>query len=221
MPAHIVPPIRETANDRLKRRFAGIWWNSIIAAVVVHFLLFAFFPEMTAAVVAGRDDPTKVVIVPSDIPDPPAAEDIIRPANPIASVDVSDDVSIGKTVFDSSRPVEVTPPDRILDPSDNPDVWTPRTVEPRLRNLHEVQRALVRLYPAMLRDAGIGGQTIVWFYIDETGRVVQTRVRHPSEHRAFDEAALKVAELMRFAPAYNRERPVAVWVALPIRFTAR
>ena len=32
----------ETANDRLKRDFTSKFWGSMIAATVVHFVLFAF-----------------------------------------------------------------------------------------------------------------------------------------------------------------------------------
>jgi TonB family protein len=103
----------------------------------------------------------------------------------------------------------------------NSDRWIPRTVEPRLRNTEEVQRALTRLYPSTLRDAGMGGETVVWFYIDEEGLVVRTEVKEPSVHSALDGAALQVADLMKFSPAYNRDKAVAVWVALRIRFSAK
>jgi len=33
-----------------------------------------------------------------------------------------------------------------------------------------------------------------------------------------DEAALSAAEKMRFAPAMNRDKATAVWLALPITF---
>jgi outer membrane biosynthesis protein TonB len=36
-----------------------------------------------------------------------------------------------------------------------------------------VQRALERNYPPLLRDAGIGGTPVVWFFIDENGRVLK------------------------------------------------
>jgi TonB family protein len=36
-----------------------------------------------------------------------------------------------------------------------------------------------------------------------------------------DQAALAVARVMRFSPAMNRDRDVAVWVEIPIIFTAK
>jgi TonB family protein len=100
-------------------------------------------------------------------------------------------------------------------------VFTPYTVAPELLNREEVQRALVRNYPPMLRDAGIGGAPTVHLFIDEAGTVRSTRLSRSGGYPALDEAALRVAATMRFASAVNRDEPVAVWIELPIVFTAR
>ena len=97
-------------------------------------------------------------------------------------------------------------------------VFTLMTVRPEIRNRSEVQAALMREYPPVLRDAGIGGQVVVWFFISEEGRVLNRRVSESSGHVALDEAALKVADVFRFTPALNRERIVPVWIQLPITF---
>jgi TonB family protein len=113
-------------------------------------------------------------------------------------------------------------------PQERPDTdlsaaptFTPFTVRPDIRNRGELQEALVREYPPLLMDAGIGGTVQVWFYIDETGRVGRTAVNQSSGHEALDEAALKVAAIIQFTPALNREVPVPVWITLPITFTTR
>lgn len=97
--------------------------------------------------------------------------------------------------------------------------FTPYTVKPELRNVGDVQQALETEYPPALLDAGIGGTTTVWFFIDPSGEVQQTRIAQPSGHEALDEAALRVARVMEFTPAMNRDEPVPVWVQFPIRFT--
>ena len=38
----------ETANDRFKESFSSWFWGSMIAATVMHFGVFAFWPELTA-----------------------------------------------------------------------------------------------------------------------------------------------------------------------------
>jgi TonB family protein len=93
------------------------------------------------------------------------------------------------------------------------------TVRPELQNTAEVRDALISHYPPLLRDAGIGGTPVVWFFIDETGVVQRTQLSRSSGYDALDAAALSVATTLRFAPATNRDKPVAVWVEIPIVFT--
>jgi len=97
-------------------------------------------------------------------------------------------------------------------------VFTPMTVRPEIRNGSEVQQALMRLYPPILRDAGIGGTVVIWFFISEEGRVLDRRVFESSGRVQLDEAALQVADVFRFTPALNREQIVQVWIQLPITF---
>ena len=100
---------------------------------------------------------------------------------------------------------------------DNPS-FTPMTVRPRLTNTEEVQQVLIREYPAVLRDAGIGGAPVLWLFIGTDGEVETTRVYESSGFEALDNAAANVAAVMRFTPAQNRDQVVPVWVQIPIRF---
>lgn len=101
--------------------------------------------------------------------------------------------------------------------SDEP-AFVPHDVPPQIQNRDEVQRALVREYPPLLRDAGIGGSVDLWLHVRESGEVRGARIQRSSGHEALDAAALRVARVMRFSPAKNGEEIVAVWVSLPIRF---
>lgn len=96
--------------------------------------------------------------------------------------------------------------------------FTPYTVAPDLSNPIEVVQALREEYPPLLRDAGIGGSILVWFLIDEEGRLRTTLIRESSGQAALDQAALRVAERMRFTPARNGDETVPVWISLPITF---
>jgi len=98
--------------------------------------------------------------------------------------------------------------------------FTPFTVRPDLLNSDDVRARLVEEYPPLLRDAGIGGTTTVWFLIDETGHVLKTDVMKASGHAALDDAAVRVASTMRFSPALNGDEKVPVWVAFPITFNS-
>ena len=100
-------------------------------------------------------------------------------------------------------------------------IFTPMTVRPEIENLSEVREALMSEYPPQLRDDGIGGEVEVWVFISEEGRVLDSRVSQPSAHKQLNEAALKVAEVVRFTPAMNRNARVQVWIQLPIVFEAQ
>ncbi|HUH12583.1 MAG TPA: M56 family metallopeptidase, partial [Longimicrobiales bacterium] len=96
--------------------------------------------------------------------------------------------------------------------------FTPYTEPPRLTNPDEVGAALARLYPPLLRDAGIEGTVHVWAFVDHTGAVTRTRLDEGETHEALRQAALRVMESARFEPARNQGRPVSAWVRLPVRF---
>ena len=99
--------------------------------------------------------------------------------------------------------------------------FTPYTVAPSILNREEVISAMLDAYPALLRDAGVGGTVRVYFFIDEDGLVQDTRIHQSSGHAALDDAALTVASVYRFSPALNRDQPVRVWVSFPITFQSR
>ena len=96
--------------------------------------------------------------------------------------------------------------------------FTPYSVAPELKNPDVVQRALVHEYPSILKDAGIGGRTVVWLFIDEHGKVLRTLVKQSSGMPQLDAAALVVAQVMEFTPAINHDHRVRVWVAQPLVF---
>jgi len=106
------------------------------------------------------------------------------------------------------------------DPSAAP-VAIPYTDPPSILNRDEIVVALRDGYPALLREAGVGGTIRVYFYIDAEGIVRNAVVDQSSGHAPLDDAALRVAEVFRFSPALNQGAPTAVWVSFPITFQPR
>ena len=214
---------RETANDRFKKSFNTWFWGSVCAATVLHFVMFAFWPNMTAEDVSFDSEEFEAINIPPEIEIPPPPQSISRPATPvIAAADISEDITIAPTTFEDN-PVEQLPPppdEEAADISAAP-TFTPFTVRPDLINEREVQRALEREYPPILRDAGIGGTVNVHFFINEEGEVQRTLVAQTSGHASLDEAALRVANVFHFTPALNLDKVVPVWIAIPITFQTR
>lgn len=210
----------DSANERLKAAFDSLFWTSLLAAVVIHFATFAFWPKMTVIDISSGGEGPTILVPPPPIPIPPAPERLDKPALPIATtVDVDPDLTIGSTDWDQNPVARLSPPPResALQAA-TPKRFFPFTVKPEVLNSSEVVRAMQREYPAVLRDAGIGGRVDVIFSIDEEGRVIDTALGGSSGYQALDAAALAVANVIRFSPALNRDRRVAVQVAFPIVF---
>tara|TARA_B100000676_G_scaffold72871_1_gene72627 strand:- start:2031 stop:2723 length:693 start_codon:yes stop_codon:yes gene_type:complete len=213
----------ETANDLFKRSFDSWFWGSMIVATFVHAALFQFWPTLTAEDVSFTAEELEAIELPPEIEIPPPPEAISRPATPvIATATVDEDITIAPTTFEDN-PVEDLPPpptETTVDIAAAP-TFTPMTVRPEIRNRSAVIQAMERGYPPILRDAGIGGQVLVWFFINEQGRVVDNRIANSSGNAQLDEAALRVASVYEFTPALNRDQVVPVWVQIPITFQVR
>jgi protein TonB len=90
---------------------------------------------------------------------------------------------------------------------------------PQLLSPRDAQRMLERVYPSMLRDAGVTGHTTVLLVIDKDGTVQPGSVTvQESTHDAFRDAAVRAAERFRFRPARLHGQPVAVSISLPIEW---
>jgi protein TonB len=213
-----------TANDRFKQRFTARLWGGVILATAVHFAVLALWPELTAQDIGIHRDALQVHDIIPEFELPPPPENIVRPAAPVVPVaPVPTDATMAPSTWEHYTPEKLPPPP---DPEERAGVaegpvFVPHTVKPQVRNLAEVTRALEREYPPLLRDAGIGGVVYVWFFVDEDGAVQRTRVDKTSGHPTLDAAALKVADVIRFSPALNLDKRVAVWISFPIRFQVR
>ncbi len=224
MTAEAVPAtVTMTANDRLKQSFSSWFWGSMIAATLLHGGTFAFWPELTADDISYDSEEIAAIELPPEIEIPPPPQAISRPATPVmATADIEEDITIAPTTFEEN-PVEDLPPppeEAGTDISSAP-TFTPFTVAPSIQNRNEVVRAMMREYPPLLRDAGIGGTVRVFFFIDENGQVQDFRVDQSSGHQALDDAALSVASVYQFTAALNRDKKVPVWVSFPITFQVR
>jgi TonB family protein len=73
-------------------------------------------------------------------------------------------------------------------------------------------------YPEIARKAGIEGRVILYILIDESGQVRDTRVVQSLGQAGCDEAAIEAVKSVRWKPAMQRDKPVKVWVAIPVIF---
>ena len=74
------------------------------------------------------------------------------------------------------------------------------------------------VYPEIAQEAGIEGTVVVQVFIDKRGRVKDTLILKGIPNTGLDEAAISAIRKTRFRPAKQRERPVGVWISIPVNF---
>ena len=210
--------IRLTANDHFKRSSTNWTQIGLMVAVGLHFGLFVLVRPFEAADLGVVVDELEAVSFPPEVKIPPPPEAIARPATPrVASVEISEDITIAPTTFESVAVENLAPPPAGASPADRPS-FIPFDTDPILLNSGEVTRILEREYPRTLKDAGIGGSVELWLYVTEGGSVGNFEVKTSSGNPLLDEAAGKVVQAMKFTPAKNREKVTAVWVSQTVTF---
>jgi TonB family protein len=73
-------------------------------------------------------------------------------------------------------------------------------------------------YPAEAADAGVQGQVLVSFLLDEEGNISTPRVVKTPGPELDDEAIRVVQSMPRWVPAQKNGKPVAVWYTINIPF---
>jgi len=145
------------------------------------------------------------------LPPPPS-----RPAIPIESEseDIPDDVTIDDTEINFEE-LPPPPPPPVEDETASFFVAYDEPPEP-IGGFMAIQKKLV--YPEIARKAGIEGTVTVQAQISEKGEVINTRILVPLGNSGCNEAAIAAIKAVRWKPAKQRDKPVTVWVSIPVRF---
>lgn len=209
--------IRLTANDRFKQASSQCTQVGLLLAVFLHLGLFVLVQPFEAADMGRVVTEMESITLPPEVRIPPPPEAIARPAMPrVSTVDISPDITIGRTTLDQPLP-QLPPPPRADDPADRPTL-IPFDTSPVMLNAAEVLQVLEREYPRTLKDAGIEGRVELWIYLSEEGVPEKAEIKTSSRNPLLDEAAMKVVPAMRFSPALNRDKVTAVWVSQWVTF---
>ena len=72
-------------------------------------------------------------------------------------------------------------------------------------------------YPTWAREQGISGTVMVMALVGRDGTVKDTRITQSIPQ--LDDYARGAVRQWRFKPAQSKGKPVAVWVAVPVKFT--
>jgi TonB family protein len=88
---------------------------------------------------------------------------------------------------------------------------------PQLLNLSDLGAILQRFYPEKAREDGREATVVMDIHIGRDGQITAVEVVQSAD-LDFDSAAVRVAKLLRFKPAYVNGQPVAVKMRQPIQF---
>lgn len=86
--------------------------------------------------------------------------------------------------------------------------------------VEELPEAVTRVapqYPDIAREAGVDGTVLVQALVGKDGRVKDVRVQKSIP--MLDASAIAAVKQWVFKPALSNNKPVAVWVAVPVKFS--
>ncbi len=211
--------IRKDYKVSLKYRYPVMVRGSILFSLLLLVGLSLAFPRFVANqfidLSAQRNDDNLDVDIPQteqfEQPPPPA-----RPSIPVASdrEDLADDVTIEDTDFEDFIEWDAPPPP----PSSGPNVKFIAYDDPPVPvgGYGAIQRNII--YPEIAQEAGIEGKVIIQAFIDKKGRVQGMTILQGIPNTGLNEAAMAAIKKTRFKPAQQRDRPVGVYISIPVNF---
>ncbi|MFH1009431.1 MAG: energy transducer TonB [Candidatus Latescibacterota bacterium] len=202
----------------LRRSYRTTFEKCLLLSLALH--LTAFSLSRKASVTAYESVAQQVIIQIEDIPEtrqevkpPPAPK---RPAVPIEveSEELPDDVTIESTELDVwEENIPPPPPVAVEAPPPEEDEIVPfwHVEEPP-----ELIHVVPPTYPEIARKAQMEGKVFLHLLVGKDGHVEEVKFIKGPE--IFKEDAIKAARQFRFSPALQNDKPVRVWMAVPIDF---
>lgn len=185
------------------------------------FLMLVTFQLLRAISLEATE--SKPVDIKIEVADIPPTEQVKRPPPPpppkpsipipTESEDIPEDLTIEATDLDLSDIPPPPPP-----PEDEGSFIFVAFDEPPtpIGGFGAIQRALK--YPEIARKAGIQGRVVIQVLVSEKGEVVRTKVLQSLGHAGCDDAAVAAIRSVKWNPAMQRDKPVKVWVSIPVIF---
>jgi protein TonB len=222
------PELREVARRYMVRATmtASAAWIVVFLASLGGTMLLKSRPKETSVIVV----PYRELAAP-----PPLSNDAPPPQVAVATPVAPPTVGVAVPVPDAEAPPEQTIATQqeiaqstgSVDAGNSGDqiVVAPPTEEelPQFGQyvyVEELPEAITKvspLYPDIAREASIDGTVMVQALVGKDGKVKDTRV--VKSIPMLDAAAVTAVKQWVFKPALSNNKPVAVWVAVPVKFT--
>jgi protein TonB len=199
--------------------------------VVIFLLLFVL-----AYYLAHRPHDTSTIVVPyrelaappplTDAPPPPKVQVTTQVTPPAAAVPVPvpDAEAPPEQKIASQEELSQSNPGVSTEGGDNIVVAPPSDDDlPKfgeyvyVEELPEAVTKVSPIYPDIAREAGVDGQVMVQALVGKDGKVHDVRV--VKSIPMLDASAIAAVKQWVFKPALSNNKPVAVWVAVPVKFS--
>ena len=196
-----------------ERRMSSMFQRrSILLALLIHLFVFIAAPTYTIGTLPTPPPPIIEIEHVYEPPDEQEKQPVHpRPIIPYESdddEDIPDDFEIAETVLEHSRWKSDAPPPILTGVS-------------RISKSYDVKPEPIHIvnpeYPDLARRGNISGTVYAELLIGTDGRVQKIRI--VSGPDIFRKSVINAVQDMVFKPAQSRNRPVAVWITMPFRFT--
>ena len=210
---------RESPTRGLKLSYKRILELGLIISLILHIFLMQAYKKVKVKAVkrTAKLEALEVQDIPQTIQDRQAPAPS-RPSVPIASEDetLPEDETIEFTDLDlDAEPPPPPPPPEAID--DSVPIFVPHDEDPKPIGGYSAIQSKLK-YPEIARKAGVEGRVMIWAQIGVDGNVVRTQIMKSLGPNGCDEAAAAAIRAVKWKPAMQRDKPVRVWVAVPVDF---
>ena len=222
------PELKAVARDYLALAVllaSALWFLSFYSTLTVTRLWPHASVERTVVIVPYRELSAPPPLTQTEAP--PQVSFSAEIANPSAGIAVpvpDAEAPLEQTIASQSEIAAITPATPLSSADDQIIVTPPAEEElPKfgeyvfVEELPEAVTKVQPVYPDVARDASVDGTVLVQALVGKDGRVKDTRIVHSVP--MLDASAVAAVQQWVFKPALSNNRPVAVWVAIPVRFT--
>lgn len=182
---------------------------SFLLTILILIALFYIFPHYNPNPLKIKGVITTTLVPTNPIVNPVVPKPIPRPKIPVPSenpdeisnVLIPPDSTIFKR-FGEQNPIEIPPPGTFIACETYPKLTYAPSPE----------------YPKIAKMAGIEGKVFLQIFVGKDGKPKKVLVAKSELTADCDSAAVKTAWQFRFSPAMQRDKPIGVWVSMPIEF---
>lgn len=216
--------VRKTDAAGLRERYPLYFELGLIAALGI--LIIAFNVEWQSEDEFEIENEEQETVEMEEVEQTEQIEEPPPPPEPQVPVEVPDDEVLDDASVDLNAELDMDagpsnppppPEEDEEEEEEEPEVFVAVEQMPELKGgIGELQQQIE--YPEMAKKAGVEGQVIVQFVVDENGNVLNPQVLRGIGAGA-DEEALRVVKEAEFTPGQQRGEPVRVKMSLPIRFS--